>query len=329
MSGPSGARAQVERLLAMVPYLQERGAVPIEQVAEEFGVSARQVVQDLKVLWFCGLPGAMPGDLIEVDMDVLEGEGVIHVSNADYLDRPLRLDASEAAALIVALRTLREVGVGAEPEALERALAKLEAAAGSGVPTEGQVDVQLAGADQVPTEVADAVATGLQEGRRLHLSYLVPARDETTERDVDPLRLVLAEGHRYLQAWCHRAQDYRLFRLDRVVAARLLAVPAEIPADVEPQDVSEGVFQPSPESPQAVLELTRSAAWVADYYPVDEVSALPGGRLRVRLRAGDTDWFRRLVLRLGGQATVIEPPELAEQVRRSAAQALSAYESGE
>ncbi|MGN6576754.1 MAG: hypothetical protein ACTHKG_13800, partial [Nocardioides sp.] len=107
-SGGSGARDQVGRLLALVPYIQARREVPLEEAAAEFGVRPAQIVKDLNVLWFCGLPGLGMGDLIDVDMDALEGEGVIRVSNADYLTRPLRLDSSEAAALIVALRALRE-----------------------------------------------------------------------------------------------------------------------------------------------------------------------------------------------------------------------------
>ena len=58
----------------------------------------------------CGLPGGYPDDLIDVDLDALEGpeaDGVIRVSNADYLARPLRLTPTEATAIIVALRALR------------------------------------------------------------------------------------------------------------------------------------------------------------------------------------------------------------------------------
>jgi proteasome accessory factor C len=106
----TGARDQVARLLALVPYIQARREVSLEQAAADFGVRPAQLVKDLNVLWFCGLPGLEMGDLIEVDMDALQGEGVIRVSNVDYLSRPLRLDSSEAAALVVALRALREGG---------------------------------------------------------------------------------------------------------------------------------------------------------------------------------------------------------------------------
>ena len=69
-----------------------------------------------------------------------------------------------------------------------------------------------------------AVQTALTGRRRVHLRYLVPSRDETTERDVDPMRLFTAEGHSYLEGWCHRADDVRLFRLDRVVDVEVLDV---------------------------------------------------------------------------------------------------------
>ncbi len=104
----AGARDQVTRLLALVPYLRARESVPVQEAAREFGVSAATIRRDIGVLMFCGLPGLGMGDLIEVDFDALEGEDVIRLSNADYLARPLRLDSTEAAALVVGLRSLLE-----------------------------------------------------------------------------------------------------------------------------------------------------------------------------------------------------------------------------
>jgi proteasome accessory factor C len=109
----SNARDQVQRLLALVPYLRENDGARVDDVAKEFGVRPKQIIADLKVLWFCGLPGAQMGDLIEIDIEAAEGDGVIHINNADYLARPLRLAAAEALALLTALRTLREVTAGA------------------------------------------------------------------------------------------------------------------------------------------------------------------------------------------------------------------------
>jgi proteasome accessory factor C len=319
-----GAKSQVERLLALVPYLRERGGVRIDRVARDFGVTQQQVRDDLNVLWFCGLPGAMPDDLIDVDIDALEGEGIVHVDNTDFLDRPLRLDVHQAVALIVGLRTLRDVAGSGERDAIDRALVKLENASGDALAVVDQVEVQIDGADR---QVTDTLNAALQHEHRLRLAYFVPARDETTHRDVDPMRLVMAEGHAYLEAWCHRTEDTRLFRLDRITAAEELDLAAEPPPQAQPRDLSEGLFQPSPDDLLASIDLAPTARWVADYYPHEGIEDLPDGRLRVRLRAGDPAWLVRLVLRLGGQARVVSPREVAERVRREAERALQAYGS--
>ena len=83
-------------------------ACPSSRSPRDFGVDRQTIVNDLNVLWFCGLPEAVTGDMIDVDMEALETDGVVRLDNADYLRRPLRLTAREALALIVALRTLRE-----------------------------------------------------------------------------------------------------------------------------------------------------------------------------------------------------------------------------
>ena len=65
----------------------------------------------------------------------------------------------------------------------------------------------------------------VREGRQVRLTYWVPSRDEETERVVDPRRMVSSGGATYLDAWCHSAEDDRLFRLDRIHAATVLDDP--------------------------------------------------------------------------------------------------------
>ena len=100
----SGAREQVSRLLALVPYLQSRGDVSLTQVAADFDVTPDQIRKDLGVLWMCGLPGLTPDKMIDVDFEAIEDDpdGVVRIENAEYLARPVRLGSSEASALIVA-----------------------------------------------------------------------------------------------------------------------------------------------------------------------------------------------------------------------------------
>ncbi|HSI93261.1 MAG TPA: WYL domain-containing protein [Jiangellaceae bacterium] len=318
------AQQQVARLLSLLPYLLSHPNSRVAEVAELFGVSERQIMRDLNVLWFSGLPGLAMGDYIEVDMDAAEGDGVITVSNADYLARPLRLGTDEALSLVVALRTLAAMPGSYDRGAIDRAIAKLEQAAGSAAERAADVRVEVDG-DAV-ADVAATVRQALDEKRRLHLSYWVPGRDETTERDVDPMRLALADGRLYLEGWCRRAEAERLFRLDRVAAIAILDMPAAVPPQARSRDLSGGIFQPSPDDELVKLAVTPAGRWVAEYYPCESVTERPDGGLTIHLRVSDRRWLRRLVLRLGGTGRVVEPADLAAEVVADARAGLAAYE---
>jgi predicted DNA-binding transcriptional regulator YafY len=312
----AAATDRLSRLLALVPYLVSRQGIPLAEAAAEFDISQAQLVKDLELLFVCGTPGHLPDDLIDVDWD----DGHVFLSNADPIARPLRLGVDEALALLVGLRALTDVPGLHDRDALQRTLLKLEAAAGESAAASRQVRVEV----EAQGPLAE-VRRALAEGCRVHLSYFVPARDETTERDVDPMRVLLVDGHWYLEGWCRRAEDVRLFRLDRVDAITLLDQPAEVPPIATERDLAEGLFVASPDDLPVTLELAPPAHWVADYYAVDQVDELGGDLLLVRLRVADDAWLRQLALRLGGALRVLDPPELADDVAAAARSALAAY----
>ena len=312
----STSSERLSRLLALVPYLLARPGTQVADAAAAFGVTDKQLREDLDLLFVCGLPGYGPGDLIDVSY---EGDTVT-LSNADTIGRPLRLSADEALALIVALRALTDEPGTSEQDAVRRALAKLERAAGDAAAGAANVSVVFEAQAPVLTAVQDALA----RRKRLHLSYYVPGRDETTERDVDPMRLLVVDGRSYLEAWCRRVEDIRLFRLDRIVTVQLLDLPVE-PHELPDRDLEHGVFAPSPHDLLVSLVLKPGAHWVADYYPVESVEDLGDGQLLVALRTADPGWVRRLALRLGGNARVTSPADLAAQIRLDATRALAAY----
>ncbi|MGB9376699.1 MAG: YafY family protein [Mycobacteriales bacterium] len=309
---------RLPRLLALVPYLLARPGVRLSEVAEDFSVSPEQLRDDLNLLWVCGLPGYGPGDLI----DLAWGEDdTVTVTHDAGMRRPLRLTADEALALIVALRTLADVPGLEGGDAISRALTKLEDAAGGAAIGSRQVTVRVEAEEATLAGVRQA----LDQHRALHLTYYTAGRDETSERTVDPMRLVLVEGRSYLEAWCRRAEGVRLFRLDRIDAWRVLDEPADLPHHVVPLDVRGGVFRPAPDHELVILRLGRPARWVADFYPTESVTEEADGSLLVNLRAADRSWVRRLVLGLGASVSVVEPESLADEVRAVASAALAAY----
>jgi len=309
---------RVPRLLALVPYLLAHPGIGLSKVAADFSVSPDQLRSDLNLLWVCGLPGYGPGDLIDL---AWEEDDTLTVTHDAGMRRPLRLTTDEALALIVALRTLADTPGLEGGDSISRALTKLEDAAGSAAAGSSQVTIRV----EAEAATLAGVRRALSEQRALHLTYYTAGRDETTDRTVDPMRLVLVEGRSYLEAWCRRAEGVRLFRLDRIDAWRVLEEPAQRPHHIRPLDVRAGAFRSTPGHEIVVLRLAQSARWVADFYPTETVTEQADAGLIVRLRAADRSWVRRLVLRLGAAGSVLEPESLATEVRAVARAALAAY----
>lgn len=305
------------RLLALVPYLLARPGIRIDDAAADFGVTGKQLRKDLELLWMCGLPGYGPGDLIDLSFD---GDTVTVTFDAG-MRRPLRLTGGEATALLVALRALAETPGVLDADAVRRAIAKIESAAGEARPAGVVVGLGVREAERTAT-TRRVVQQGLTSGRALRMRYYTATTDQVSDRVVDPMRMLIVEGNSYLEAWCRRAENVRLFRLDRIDDVEVLDEAAAPPEDARPHDISEGLFAPSPDQSEAVLVLDADARWVAEYYACEELDELPDGKLRVRMRYSDDSWMVRLILGLGGEARVERPAALAELVRQRAADAL-------
>jgi len=314
---------RLRRLLALVPYVAARRVVGLAETAATFGMTERELIDDLNLAWCVELRAPEP--YCPIDLSYEDGE--ISISQAESIARPLRLAADEASALLVALRMLAEAASGTEPsdgDAVARLIAKIEDAAGAAGAASAQVAVQI----EHPN-ARGLVATlnaALAAGKRVHLRHYKPGRDEETERDVDPMRLLVVEGRTYLEGWCRRAEGVRLFRLDRVLSVEVLDVPAEVPETAEPVDVDAGLFTASPSDVLIELELAPAGRWVAEYYRCDSMTEMADGWLRIALRTPDTTGVRRHALRLGEDARVLSPAGLADEVRAVAAAALALYE---
>ncbi|MDQ1011795.1 proteasome accessory factor C [Streptomyces sp. V4I23] len=312
---------QTRRMLSLVTYLRERPGARIADVARAFGISEDELISDLDVLPMCGT-SFRGGDLLDIDTD---GERIWWRNpdaSGESTAEPLRLAADEATALLVAARavaTLPGLREG-DRDALLRATAKIEGAAGEAAGASSRLSVTFESEGGVFADVDRAIS----ERRRLWLRYYSPARDELTEREVDPIRL-FAVGHTYMEAWCRLSEARRTFRLDRVAEIRLLDAPAA-PPEIELRDLSEGLVQPSADDPEVIVDVGPGGRWVAEYYPHDSAEELADGGLRITLRTPAPASLRRLALRLGRDGRIVSPPELAASARTAAQDALAAYD---
>ena len=185
---------RLRRLLALVPYVAARRVVGLAETAATFGMTERELIDDLNLAWCVELRAPEPYCPIDLSYE----DGQISISQAESIARPLRLAADEASALLVALRMLADAAGGTrsgDGDAVARLIAKIEEAAGAAGAASSQVAIQI---DKPNARGMTAALGGaLSAGKRVHLRYYVPRRDEATERDVDPMRLLVVEGRTY------------------------------------------------------------------------------------------------------------------------------------
>lgn len=315
--GPATAAARLRRVLAIVPYVVRHPGVRVTDLCALFGLEEAELAQDLNMLFLSGLPPYGPGDLIDVEID----EGRVWIGMAEYFSRPLRLTRSEAMALYLRGKAL----VGApgldEAEAIASALAKIED--GLGPEALGALTGRVAVGSSGGAAVALTTLRRAVDARRtVRIEYYGAARDELTTREIDPEQLFSAIGNWYVVAWDHRSEDERTFRVDRIRSVEETEVPFEPRGLV---GAGRPLYSRSERDVAVRLLLAPGARWVAEYYVTGSSKERSDGRLDVVLPTRDLEWVVKLVLRLGGDAEVIEPPELAERVREAAAETLAGY----
>jgi len=179
-------------------------------------------------------------------------------------------------------------------------------------------------------EFFQTVAGALAERRRVQLSYYSRARDQLSERQVSPQRLVHYRDNWYLDAWCHLRQGLRSFALDAIRSARVLDQPA---LDIGEPEMDEhfssayGIFAGTADQ-TAVLHFTKERArWVAQerWHSDQQGRFLEDGRYELRVPYRDPRELIMDILKHGPEVEVIAPEGLRQAVAGQLAAALASY----
>jgi predicted DNA-binding transcriptional regulator YafY len=300
------------RLLELLSLLQARTSWSGRALAERLEVDARTIRRDVERLRQLGYPvHSTPGT----------GGGYRLGAGAEM--PPLLLDAEEAVAVAVGLRTATSVGVAGIEETSVRALAKLEQV----LPARLRRRVGALGAATIPFpwsgptvdhEVLSVIATACRDHERLRFAY-AGHDGATSRRLVEPHRLVHTGRRWYLVAFDVRREDWRTFRVDRIESAPQpdrRFNPREPPAADIAAYVARGISA-TRDRHQARVILHAPLAEAAQRVPhaLGTLEAIDAGRCL--LQTG-SDWLGGLVAliaEIGVDFEVLEPPELVERVR--------------
>ena len=303
---------RLTRILSMVPWVIAHQGASVREVCERFGYTERELLEDLNLVFVCGLPGYGPGDLMVADV---ENDEVI-VDMAEYFSRPFRLTPAEALGLLASGSAL--VSTSQAPEGLEQAVGKLAAALG--IDPDETVVVDLAGESALVT----VLRRGVSEQRVVSLTYTSLGKGETRERLVEPWSVFSTLGNWYLSGFCRTAGAERVFRVDRIQQAHLTDESFIPPQEPPPPEVR---YTPSEDDVRATIELGDRARWVAEYYPV-EVLSDSGSKMVIEFSAADASVAARLLLRLGTDARLVKGPETEAALEDLRGRILARYRGG-
>ncbi|WCH95509.1 YafY family protein [Streptomyces moderatus] len=302
------------RLLRLLSLLQAHRDWSGAELADRLGVTPRTVRRDVDRLRELGYPvNASPGT----------GGGYQLGAGAEL--PPLLLDDDEAVAVAVGLRTAAGQGIEGIGETSVRALAKLEQV----LPNRLRRRVSALNAFTVPmlrgpqpSAVDPAVLTELanlcRDSERLRFEY----RDHegaSTRRSVEPHRLVCSERRWYLVAWDLDREDWRTFRVDRVIPKPPHGprfAPRTPPAEDLAAYVSRGVSTRAYAS-QAVVRLLVPLQEAAERVTptAGQLEAEGPDSCLLRTGAGSLDVMVVHVMLMGFEFEVLEPVELVETIR--------------
>lgn len=318
---PARARTsedQLKRMLQLVPFLVHNQGLHIQDVADQFGISRRELEDDLQILICSGLPEGYPDDLLDIQWE----DDHVYITQDLDLTKPVRFTVEEACALLTGLETLNSLPEVAGGGALESVTLKLLAAAGE----EGLRAASLAAPEVAPADAAThaTVRDAVESRSQLRLSYLSPQRDSITVRDVDPLRLYSLDNTWYLEAYCHSVEGLRNFRLDRIQEVHPNGLP--VPEGTTPaQGVPAKLFTAGDDDAVVTVQLTRQGRGLADDYYAERTAGLDDGGLVAEIRFSNTDWLPMFVAQHGGAVRILAPTELAGASREWLAAALARY----
>jgi len=199
---------KVDRLVSIIMILLEKERVGAQELADLFEVSPRTIYRDIDAINMAGIPVCSTSGV----------GGGFEIMQKYKIDKKV-FSTADLSAILMGLSSLSNMIRGNE---LVNALAKVK----SFIPADRAKDIEVK-ANQICIDLSpwmgnrniqpylEMIKTALQESRLLSFEYVAHHGNKTT-RTVEPYQLALKSSHWYLQGYCHKRNDFRLFKLSRM-----------------------------------------------------------------------------------------------------------------
>ena len=325
---------RLERFYKIQHLLETHRTVPVERFLDELGISIATFKRDLEYM------RDRFNAPIEWDRDARGYQFRKAPAGAKQAIGPtfelpgLWFNASEIRALLTMQHLLSNLQPGLLEPHVRPLLARLR----------GLLDVGEYGPEEIERRVRvlhqasrsgamphfEVVANALLKRQRLQITYHGRERNQTTEREVSPQRLVHYRDNWYLDAWCHLREDLRSFSLDAIVVAQATERRARAVTDSELDRVlaaGYGIFAGAQVQWASLRFSAERARWVASeqWHPEQRGEREPDGSYRLELPFSDPRELRMDVRRHGSHVEVLAPASLRAAVAEELRAALKRY----
>ena len=279
---------QESRLFKIVYHLLDKGQATAHELAEKFEVSDRTIYRDIDALSAAGVP---------IYTETGRTGGVRLLGNF-VLDRAV-LSEAEKHEILAALQSISGTVEAQNSVVLDKLSALFD------VDTESWLEVDFSrwGGEGSDNEKFERLKSAVIYRRSVRITY-ANANGSINSRVVHPLKLSYKSRAWYLKAFCVEKQDYRTFKLTRILELEVL----------------EEQFHPHPAPPKAdfsnfdnkkiVLRFPEKMAYrIYDEFNQETVKR-ENGALVVTVWMPVDEWLTSYLLTFGTQIEVLDPPEL-------------------
>lgn len=298
-----GVTMQTSRLFEIVYILMDKKTLKADELAQHFEVSKRTILRDVDKLSMAGIPVyASPG----------RGGGISILD--DYVLNKATLSDEEQEYILMALQNMTVTG-----NMDQQTTNKIKSFFGKEKTDWIEVDFSRWGNRESDTERFDILKNAILKRKAVAFTYIDPYGKET-KRKVYPLKLVFKARSWYLQAYSIEREDYRTFKINRMIDIRTTDEGFERSDYRVPPIESE--FKGNTKVVQ--LEFKPELAFrVYDEFDEGSIEKGDDGLMYVAVSLPEDEWLYSYLMSFGDKVTVISPKEVAETLRKKHEEAVS------
>lgn len=306
-AGRESGTSKFKRIMSLLPWLYRNPNTTTQEISLLFGIPESAVGGLLETVACCGLPPFTPDQLIEI---IVDGDEITARISEDFASG-LRLGATDLFVAALSAKLALAHGDFVGQKELTSAIGKIFDVFGLDSDLSGSLVLDVEGTRNL-TEIRRAQGAK----KSLRFGYFSLTNQAFSERQVDPLRLFVRDGHWYLLGWCHSSEALKTFRLDRVAEVVILEEAISVYPTDEELNATDFNFGSDQDVDSVLLVIDSNSSWRIARIPHRTIqSSRNPSYLVVEVNVVSKIWLRNFVASSMGDVKVIFPNEVVVGVR--------------